>query len=88
MEEFLMSGRATAMIAGAVAIEAVALALIFRRNGRAGLLPSLFANLAAGAALMLTVSAALADWGSTLIAGLLVFALAAHLIDVGLRWRR
>jgi hypothetical protein len=87
MEALLMSGKATALIAGLVAVEAVALAAVFRRAGRGALVPGLLANLAAGAALMLAVSASLAGSGWQAIAGLLGVALAAHLVDMALRWR-
>ncbi|MGH1573104.1 hypothetical protein ACRAWG_23540 [Methylobacterium sp. P31] len=79
------SGRIVDAILLLVAGEALLLAWLGRRGGPS--LPGLLANLASGAALMLALRAALVGAGSAAIAGWLLAGLAAHLADLGLRFR-
>ena len=79
------SGRIIDGILLLVAAEALLLARLSRRGGPP--LPSLLANLASGAALMLALRGALvgADWMP--VAGWMLAGLLAHLADLGLRFR-
>jgi hypothetical protein len=79
------SGRIIDGILLLVAAEALALAWIVRRRGPP--LPSLLANLASGAALMLALRAALVGAGWVAVAGWMLAGLVAHLADLGLRFR-
>ncbi|MEH3061342.1 MAG: hypothetical protein PGN33_00760 [Methylobacterium radiotolerans] len=79
------SGRIVDGILLLVALEALALAWLARRGGPP--LPSLLANLASGAALMLALRAALVGAGWVAVAGWMLAGLVAHLADLGLRVR-
>lgn len=79
------SGRIVDGILLLVACEALVLAWIGRRRGLP--LPSLLANLASGAALMLALRAALVGAGWAAVAGWMLAGLLAHLADLGLRFR-
>ncbi|URD39872.1 hypothetical protein M6G65_04500 [Methylobacterium tardum] len=79
------SGRIADGILLLVACEALALAWIGRRRGPP--LPSLLANLASGAALMLALRAALVGAGWVAVAGWMLAGLVTHLADLGLRFR-
>ncbi|MCU0760231.1 MAG: hypothetical protein MUF07_13675 [Steroidobacteraceae bacterium] len=70
-----------------VLLEAAVLWAAWRRTGR-GLAPAaIVACLLPGAFLMLAVRAALAGQGGRPVAAWLLAALAAHLVDLGVRWR-
>lgn len=79
------SGRIVDGILLLVALESLVLAWLSRRGGPP--LPSLLATLASGAALMLALRAALAGAGFVAVAGWMLAGLAAHLADLGLRFR-
>ncbi|SDO34326.1 hypothetical protein SAMN05216360_12017 [Methylobacterium phyllostachyos] len=79
------SGRIIDAILLLVAGEALVLAWIGRRKGLP--LPSLLANLASGAALMLALRAALVGAGWIAVAGWMLAGLVAHLADLNLRFR-
>ncbi len=86
MDAWFASGGATAAILAGMALEAVALTLLFRRTGR-GVPPRLLLpNLGAGACLIAASGAALhaAWWGWVSMA--LLAGLALHLLDLRLRW--
>ena len=84
---WLASGRLVEVVLAGMALEALVLVGLRRVTGR-GIAPAeLCVNLAAGAALMLAVRAALRGaLGS--VALWLCAALAAHVVDLALRWRR
>jgi len=87
MGEAIASGRIVDLILVLMAAEAVGLILYRRATGR-GIAPlDLIVNLAAGACLLLAVRAALGGAGWGWIAASLAAALAAHLADLGRRWR-
>lgn len=88
MAEFIASGRVVDLILALMAVEGTVLAVHHRRTGRGIPLPDLAVNLAAGACLLLALRAALTDAGWTGTAAWLGLALAAHLADLGRRWRR
>ncbi|MEL6064275.1 MULTISPECIES: hypothetical protein [unclassified Methylobacterium] len=79
------SGRIIDAILLLVAGEALLLVWIARRRGLP--LPSLLANLASGAALMLALRAALVGAGWVTVAGWMLAGLVAHLADLNLRFR-
>ncbi|MCJ2123337.1 hypothetical protein [Methylobacterium sp. J-077] len=85
MEALFASGRIVDAILALVAAEALLLARLARRRGLA--VPPLLANLASGAALMLALRAALVGSGWEVVAGWMLAGLAAHLTDLGLRFR-
>ncbi|MBA9063485.1 MULTISPECIES: hypothetical protein [Methylobacterium] len=80
------SGRIVDGILLLVAGEALVLAWLVRRRGGPPL-PSLLANLASGAALMLALRAALVGDGWIAVAAWMLAGLVAHLADLGLRFR-
>lgn len=80
------SGRIVDGILLLVAGEALVLAWLVRRRGSPPL-PSLLANLASGAALMLALRAALVGAGWIAVAAWMLAGLVAHLADLGLRIR-
>ena len=70
-----------------VLIESAGLVLFHRRTGRGIATNALLGNLAAGFFLMLAVRLALGGTSEALIAGCLLAALVAHLVDLAARWR-
>lgn len=84
MAELFASGRIIDLILILVAVEACALLAWRLRRGRGPSPVLLLCNLASGAALMLAVRAALTDAHWTSVAGCLVGALLAHLIEMAL----
>lgn len=87
MENAFTSGRVIDAVLVAVAVQALVLAFWARHTGRGVPPSSLLATLAAGGFLLIALRSALTDawWGWTGLA--LLAALAAHLIDLRLRWR-
>ncbi len=83
----IASGRLIDLLLVAVAIQGGAMAVHARRTGRGVPPASLLATLAAGGFLLLALRVALVGgwWGW--IMGLLAASLAAHLLDLRLRWR-
>lgn len=89
MSELFASGQIIDLILALVAAEALAGLAYHRLSGGKGPEPvSLMANLAAGACLLLALRAMLAGSGWVTPALCLSGALAAHVIDIGARWRR
>ena len=87
MAEWFATGRIVDLVLVLTALEGLALAAYRLWTGR-GLAPGdLFANLAAGMALLLALRAALLDAGWGWIALALTGALVAHLIDLGRGWK-
>lgn len=83
----LISGGLVEAILALVALEGALLAVVLRRSGRAAALPGLLATLLSGAALLLALRAALIGAGAVWIGAWLAAALAAHLLDLWLRFR-
>ena len=71
-----------------VLIEATVLLRVHARSGGVIAPGPLMANLAAGTCLLLALRAALGGVGGIWIALALFASLLAHLLDLGLRWRR
>lgn len=87
MAELFATGRIVDIVLALTALEAVALMAYHQWTGR-GIAPlDLLSTLAAGVFLMLALRAALTGAGWVWIAGCLVAALAAHLLDLARRWR-
>ena len=88
MNEAFAQGWIVDFILALVAVEAIVLAAIWVKRGRALFVPGLVANLLAGAFLLLALRGALrgAEW--YWIALCLFAALLAHGVDVAYRWRR
>jgi hypothetical protein len=84
----LISGGLVEAILALVALEAGLLAVLLRRSGRAAALPGLLATLLSGTALLLALRAALIGADTVWIGAWLAAALAAHLLDLWLRFRR
>lgn len=87
MAELFASGRIVDLILAAMALEALALGLLWRRAARG--LPTfpLLVCLASGACLLLALRAALTGAGALAIGGWLGVGFLAHLGDLALRWR-
>lgn len=88
MAEMFVSGRIVDVILVLVAAEALVLLAVRARWGRGPAPGALLTNLASGAALMLALRAALTGAAWPGIAACLIVALAAHLADLALRFRR
>jgi hypothetical protein len=86
ISDAIRTGLAIELILVLVALEGVALTFYHRTTGRGPSASMLVPNLVAGAALLLAVRLALAGawWGW--LAGALLLALLAHLLDLGMRW--
>lgn len=82
----ITNGLAIELILVLVVLEGIALTVYHRMTGRGPSASMLVPNLIAGAALLLAVRLALTDawWGW--LAGALLLALLAHLLDLGMRW--
>lgn len=88
MDALFVGGRVIDLILGLMAVEAIALAVLYRKTGR-GIAPvRLLPNLLAGAFLMLALRASLTGGGGTAIGSWLILGLVGHLTDVALRWPR
>ncbi len=85
LASWFASGRIIDGILLLVGAEALLLVWLSRRGGPP--LPSLLANLASGAALMLALRSALVGAGWIVVAGWMLAGLLAHLADLGLRFR-
>jgi hypothetical protein len=88
MSALFASGRIVDLILALVVLEAVLLAVLHRRTGRAPAPTALAPNLCAGAALLVALRCALtgAWWGW--VAAALLAALVAHGWDLSSRWQR
>ena len=86
IHDAITTGLVIELILVLVALEAIALTLYHRTTGRGPSVSMLVPNLVAGAALLFAVRLALTDawWGW--LAGALLLALLAHLLDLGMRW--
>ena len=88
MQALFDGGRVIDLILVLMAVEAVALAALYRLKGF-GIAPTrLWPNLLAGAFLMLALRASLTGAGATAMGSWLVLGLVAHLVDLALRWPR
>ncbi len=87
LQQLFETGRIVDVALAMVAVELAVLAILARRRGGRPSLAALAANLAAGAGLMLALRAALAGAGWAWVAAALAASLAAHIIDVVLRFR-
>ncbi len=88
MEALFDGGRVIDLILGLMVVEAIALAVLYRRTGR-GIAPArLLPNLFAGAFLLLALRASLTGAGATAIGSWLALGLVGHLADLALRWSR
>lgn len=87
MEPLLASGRLFDLIIAGVVVEAVLLWQLHRHWHVGPSLSSVLPNLAAGALLMLAVRLAITDAQWTFIAATLAAALAAHLVDLAIRFK-
>jgi len=86
--DFLASGRAVDFVLAFMLCEGLLLALLYQRRG-IGVAPAVLGPmLLAGAALLLALRAALTGDHWSWLALWLILALAAHLWDLSLRWRR
>lgn len=87
MAALFETGRIADVILALVAIEAVALLILWRSRGR-GIPPAgLLFNLASGACLLLALRSALVQGAWQATAAWLAAALLAHLADLYCRWR-
>ena len=87
MQDLFASGRAADIVLALMAVEAIVLAMIYRRTGR-GLRPREIAtNLFSGACLVLALRAALVGAGWTWVAAGLLGSLAGHALDLITRAR-
>ncbi len=88
MNEFISSGRVIDAVLVLMLLEFLALVIYNRCSGR-GIAPlALGVNLVSGAGLLLAIRALIGSgwWGWTAV--FLAMALAAHVVDLRLRWRR
>jgi hypothetical protein len=87
MAELFASGRLIDLILGLMAVEGLALTLLFRRTGKGAAPRDLVGLLLAGGCLLLAVRAALTDAAWVWVGLWLGLALLAHLADLAMRWR-
>lgn len=88
MDALFAGGRVIDLILALMAVEAIALAVLYYMTGR-GIAPvRLLPNLLAGACLMLALRAALIGAGETAIGSWLALGLVGHLADLAVRWSR
>jgi len=87
LPELLQSPRLVDLILALVALEALALIVLWRTTGRGPAPGRLLPNLAAGACLLLALRGALAGAGAGWVGVSLAAALAAHVVDLVVRWR-
>lgn len=88
MIDGLVGATAVDLILALMVVEGALLAVYRRRTGRGIAGGELVAMLAAGAFLLLALRGALTGATAVWIAGCLLAALIAHLVDVSRRWRR
>jgi hypothetical protein len=88
MEDWLGGGRAAELVLALMAFEAVALVWFRRRTGRGIPALELLTSLAAGAMLVLALRAVLLGQGLAGATPFLLAALAAHVTDLAVRWKR
>ncbi|PXW55031.1 hypothetical protein [Methylobacterium sp. B4] len=88
MAELFASGQIVDAILVLVGLEALLLLALRARRGGGPAPASLLANLASGAALMLSLRAALTGAAWPVVAGWLTVSLFAHLAEMTLRFRR
>jgi len=87
MQSLFADGRIVDAILALMVAEAIALAIYRRRTGRGIPLRALVVNLGAGAALLLTLRAAMTGASIPVIGALLFLALVFHIADLAARWR-
>lgn len=87
MQAMFADGRIVEAILALMVLEAIALAIYRRRTGRGVPPRALLINLGAGAALLLTLRAAMTGASTPVIAALLFLALVFHVADLAMRWR-
>jgi hypothetical protein len=88
MQAFFASGHAVDVAIAVLALEFILIAWLYRRHGRGPRPADLAAALAGGLFLLLAVRFALTGAGWPAIAGALLAALVAHLVDLARRWPR
>lgn len=86
MEEFIASGNAIDAILALVALEAVLISYLRLRKRTGPELFGYFANLLAGACLLLALRGALMGASGRVIASTLAVAFVMHLADLAARW--
>ena len=86
MTAFLASGGGVALILAGMAVEAVALTLLFRRTGRGVRPGSLLPNLGAGACLVGASGLAMQGAWWVWVSALLLGGGALHVLDLRGRW--
>ncbi len=86
MDEFVTSGRIAELALTVMAAEFAALALRRRATGRGPSPARLAATFASGAALLVALRLALGEAAPLAIAGALLVAFAAHVLDLAGRW--
>lgn len=88
MDAFLTSGRIADVILALMIVEGVLLLWLWRAR-RIGLPPGeLATTILSGACLLLALRGALTGAGALAVVAPLILALAAHLCDLWMRWRR
>lgn len=88
MEDWFASGRAVDLVLMLVLLEALLLTAMHYVGSRGPALRNVLPNLVSGGALLVTVRLAIADAGWVWLGSMLLLALLAHLVDLGLRWDR
>jgi hypothetical protein len=86
MKELFASGRVIDIIVAFMLIECLVLILWRKQTGRGLVVSALVTNLVAGAALMLSLRAALVGSPWQIISLWLILALLAHAADLKIRW--
>jgi len=86
MAEWFTSGRLVDLILALVALEIVALALLWRMKRRGLPLADLFPNILAGAFLLLTLRLSIGGFGWIPCCACLAAAGIAHVLDIKRRW--
>ncbi len=86
MADLFASGRIVDGVVALMFLELMVLTLVRKKTHRGVPMPSLLTNLAAGAALLMSLRAALVDDRWQVVALWLIAALIAHVLDLKMRW--
>jgi hypothetical protein len=86
MDHLFATGRIVDGVIALMLLELLVLTWVHKKTHRGVPMPALLTNLAAGAALLMSLRAALVDERWQVVALWLIAALIAHVLDLRMRW--